>query len=501
MIVLLLNVVGIAKGYTQDFIVGDLHYSVNEDGTSVTVLGHVDGTAASGVLTIPTNVTYEGQTYTVTVIGYQAFNQCGDLTSVTLPNTLTTINRKAFALCRGLTSITLPASLLSVGMGAFQNCSNIIYTNYEGTLEQWCAITWESLTSNPVCESHNLYINDEELTEIIIPETVSCVHDYAFWNCESITTLYVPSTVTSFGYHAFGGAFSIQQIMVEADNPNYDSRNGCNALIETNTNILFLGSGNTIIPNTVKAIGANAFYGCEGIESINIPVNTDSIHYSAFNACENLRWITVDIGNPVFNSRDDCNAIIETASNTLISGCKNTVIPESVSVIGKQAFAGHRGLQSIVIPSTVVSIEDNAFVRCELNHITSLAITPPSLGYYVFSDASCTTIVVPCGCVPAYEASAWHDYFPNIVEDCTTVSEDDENNIVVYPNPTNGQVRIEASNLRNIRIFDACGQQVQKDLSDSDIIECDLSSHKAGIYLIRIETASGIATKRVALTK
>ena len=371
--------------------------------------------------------------------------------------------------------------------------------------------------------SHNLYIDDVELTEAIFPETVSCIKDYAFLYCESITTFYIPSTVTSIGYSAFVGTSNVQQIIVEEDNPNYDSRSDCNAIIETASNTLISGCKNTIIPESVLVIGRQAFYdqsglqsivvpstvvsiedyafcGC-GLNSIYIPSTVTSIGYSAFVGTSNVQQIIVEEDNPNYDSRSDCNAIIETASNTLISGCKNTIIPESVLVIGRQAFYDQSGLQSIVVPSTVVSIEDYAFCGCGLNSITSLAIIPPSLGNYVFAHVPCSTLVVPCGCATAYGTSTWYDNFPNIVEDCTTVSEDNENTVSIYPNPTYGAISIEAEGLQHINVYTILGQLVESRQADGEVFELDLSSHEAGIYLIRIETASGIATKRVALTK
>ena len=111
------------------------------------------------------------------------------------------------------------------------------------------------------------------------------------------------------------------------------------------------------------------------------------------------------------------------------------------------------------------------------------------------------TLTVPCGCVSAYETSVWNDHFVTILGNCTSITEDDENAIAISPNPTNGAISIEAECLQRIEVYNIIGQLIEKRQVDGDMVDCDLSGHEAGIYLIRIETANGIATKRVFLTK
>ena len=194
----------------------------------------------------------------------------------------------------------------------------------------------------------------------------------AFLGCESLINLTIPSSVKSIGDSAFGLCSSLSSITVDSNNPVYDSRNDCNAIIAKSSKTLIAGCKNTIIPSGVTSIGAHAFYGCDGLTSIVIPSSVTSIGERAFISCSSLSSITVDSNNPVYDSRNDCNAIIAKSSKTLIAGCKNTIIPSSVTSIGPEAFWGCDGLTSIAIPSSVTSIGLKAFWGCD--GLTSIAI-------------------------------------------------------------------------------------------------------------------------------
>ena len=146
-------------------------------------------------------------------------------------------------------------------------------------------------------------------------------------------------------------------------------------------------------------------------------------------------------------------------------------------------------------------------MRCSgISSVISLATIPPLLGHeyggiYHFLDVPCDTLTVSCGCVSVYETSSWHDHFTTIEEDCTGVVEDDASLVIVYPNPTSSIVHVEAENLRQISVFNELGQQVYESPAEGNEFELDLADQEPGIYFIRIETASGITTKRVVLTK
>ncbi len=395
------------------------------------------GSGLAGGLIIPDSVVYNGNTYTVNSIGYGAFRECSGLTSITIPNSVTSIDLYAFSGCSGLTSVTIPNSVTYIGDGAFEGCSgltsvtipnsviNIGYSAFSGCSGLTSVTIPNSVTrignnafahcsgltsivvssGNTVYDSRNncnAIIHTETNTLIagcqntIIPNSVTSIDLYAFYGCSGLTSITIPNSVTSIGYSAFWGCSGLTSITVSSGNTVFDSRNNCNAIIHTETNTLIAGCQNTIIPNSVTYIGFSAFYGCSGLTSITIPNSVTSIGEWAFAACSGLTSITVSSGNTVYDSRNNCNAIIHTATNTLIAGCQNTIIPNSVTYIGFYAFAGCSGLTSITIPNSVTGIGDQAFAGC--SGLTSITI-PNSVTYIGFSVfygcSGLTSITIP----------------------------------------------------------------------------------------------------------
>ena len=180
------------------------------------------------------------------------------------------------------------------------------------------------------------------LTPITIPNSVTSIGTRAFWSC-SFTTITIPESVTSIGEEAFQNRNSVSSIIVDSNNPIYDSRNNCNAIIETSTNTLIQGCKNTIIPNSITSIGDDAFCNCRSLKSITIPESVTSIGNSAFFYCNGLTSIT---------------------------------IPNSVTSIGNYAFKTCESLTSITISNSVTSIGNSAFDYCsKLSSITYKGVT------------------------------------------------------------------------------------------------------------------------------
>ena len=228
---------------------------------------------------------------------------------------------------------------------------------------------------------------------VVIPSTVTwdgttyrviSIGEYAFAHCSELVSIYIPGSVTNIGGMLFSFCVELANITVAPGNTKYDSRDNCNAIIETSSNQLIAGCKTTVIPNTVTSIRASAFRYCNMLQSIYIPESVTDIGENPFLRCDELANITVAPGNTKYDSRDNCNAIIETSSNQLVAGCKTTVIPNTVTSIGDEAFGGNFGLTSISIPNSVTSIGKFAFWGC--TGLTSITIpnSVTSIGGYAF---------------------------------------------------------------------------------------------------------------------
>ena len=302
----------------------------------------------SGPINIPSKIIYNDETYDVTYIGEEAFSGCMGLTSVIIPNTVESIGWSAFNSCMGLTSITIPNSVRDIGNAAFFCCSGL---------------TSITLGNSITCIGMEVFYGCWGLTSIDIPESVTSIGDHAFFACDGLTSINIPSSVTKIEDGAFFGCSNLTSISVEDGNTVYDSRDNCNAIIVTATDEMIVACKETTIPNSVKAF-ARAVFNYLDITSVRIPKSVIKMDGSPIYCCPELTSIVVEEGNAMFDSRDNCNAIIETSSNTLIAGCKNTIIPNSVTGIGNQAFIGCTNLESIVIPNSVTAIGSQAFSGC-----------------------------------------------------------------------------------------------------------------------------------------
>ena len=324
-----------------------------------------------------------------------AFCHCCSLMSIIIPNTVTEIASGAFYGCDNLTSIIIPKSVNKIGQDAFMH-TGWFKTQNDGVLYLGCnclgykgqAPTGKlQIKEGTIIIGDNAFFGCKGLTSITIPNTLTRIGGHAFYRCSGLKIIAISKSISEIGSCAFSDCNSLTSIVVDGGNEKYDSRGNCNAIIETETNILVVGCKNTNIPNSVTEIGAYAFNGCNGLISITIPDAVSKIGNGAFSSCSSLTSINIpksitEIGKQVFDncynltsifvnkdnvkydSRDNSNAIIETSSNILIYGCKNTNIPNSVTEIGSYAFYGCNGLTSITIPNAVSKIGDGAFISC-----------------------------------------------------------------------------------------------------------------------------------------
>jgi len=248
----------------------------------------------------------------------------------------------------------------------------------------------------------------------------------------------------------------LTSIIVASGNTKYDSRDNCNAIIETSSNRLIAGCKNTIIPNSVTSIGQIAFYGCTGLTSIEIPNSVTRIGDEAFFGCSGLTSITIpnrvtSIGEGAFSDCSGLTSITIPNSVTSIgdetffgcSGLTSITIPNSVTSIGNYAFYRCSALTSIEIPNSVTSIGSYAFYDCSgLTSITCEAITPPTCegAYVLYNVDKSIPLYVPAGSVEKYKAAdQWKEFGDNIKPIQAAEVE------VVQPNaePTTNSVVIE----------------------------------------------------------
>ena len=349
---------------------GVLLYEVtDEEKAEVTVWSAADGYNLVSV-NIPAEVKINAKVYTVTSIDEGAFDGDENLTSVTLPATIVSIGKNAFNCCTALKSIEIPNSVITIGDYAFAYCEGL---------------TSLSLGSSVTSIGMQAFYYCTALTSLTIPNSVITIGDYAFAYCEGLTSLTIPASVTTIEVGAFIMCRGIESIVVEKENTTYDSRDNCHALIETASNKLIAGCKTTVIPATVEAIGDYAFSGHAGLKSITIPASVMSIGNYVFAYCSELENIVVEKENTTYDSRDNCHAIIETASNKLIAGCKTSVVPASVTSIGNYAFAYCTDLTSIDIPASVTSIGNYAFDGCTSLKSIVLPASLKSIGEWAFS--------------------------------------------------------------------------------------------------------------------
>ena len=282
--------------YTGDVVIPE-KFTYEGVEYSVTSIGNGAFNSCSGLtsVTIPNSVTSIGyQAFygcssltsvtignSVTSIGDWAFYSCSGLTSVTIPNSVTYIGSDAFHGCSGLTSVTIPNSVTSIGSFAFRECSGLTSVHITD-LAAWCKIAFSMISySNPLSYAHHLYLNGEEIKDLVIPNSVTTIGNYAFLGCSGLTSVAIPNSVTSIGDGAFDSCTGLTSVTI----PNSVTSIGQTAFRYCT------GLTSVTIPNSVTSIGGVAFEGCTGLTSVTIGSGVRYIYERAFAGCNKLEEV------------------------------------------------------------------------------------------------------------------------------------------------------------------------------------------------------------------
>lgn len=347
----------------------------------------------------------------LTSIGDMAFALCQQLTSIVIPKNVANVGGGLFYYCDALTSVNVVSD--NTNLDSRSNCNAIIETA-TGVLLAGCKTT--VIPYGVTAIGFEAFYHVHGLTNLPIPQSVTSIEDAGLFGVVDMPTLVIPKSVTQIGIEAIGNCNKLTSLTVETGNTVYDSRDNCNAIIETATNMLIAGCKSTVIPSTVTSIDFCAF-DVVPINSLHIPASVKTIDDFAVRLCESLTSLTVDAANTIYDSRGNCNAIMETATDKLLFGCPATEIPAETKSIGTYAFYGYKQLTSVSLPRTVTAIGSHAFDRCSsLTSVTAANPIPVDITANTFTNRFYATLYVPTGSKTLYEAADYWKDFYDIVE-------------------------------------------------------------------------------------
>ena len=461
-----------ASAFAVEEEINGLWYELISKTKEATVIQYKNNVQYRGDIVIPKTVEYNGTSYSVTSIGGYAFYNCSGMTSVTIPNSVTSIGNDAFYNCSGLTSVTIGNSVTSIGYEAFRDCSGLTsiaipnsvtsigsyaFYNCSGLtsvtigngvtsigdyafdfcrkltsvhisdIAAWCNIAFGNYSSNP---ARHIFIGDEEIKDLVIPNSVTSIGKYAFQYCIGLTSVTISNNVTSIGQYAFEHCSGLTSVTIgnSLESIGEYAFGFCSGLtsvyisdIAAWCTIDFNGSSSNplgyaqhlfigdeeikdlIIPNSVKYIGPYAFQGCDGLTSVTIPNSVKCIWEYAFSGCNGLTSVT---------------------------------IPNSVKYIWDSAFSKCSALTTITIGSGVETIGSYAFGKCpELADVYCYAGTVPSIKPFygnpctnAFEDSyiNFATLYVPTASIDAYKAVEPWKSFKTIMGLDETIPEEPE---------------------------------------------------------------------------
>ena len=329
-----------------EFTVDNIIYELT-DGNSVRVKSN--NLTTNTALTIPSTVTSNETTYNVVEIGDQAFYNCANLTSITLPNSITSIGIRAFNGCTNLTSVTIPG-VTSIGGNAFQGCTNLTsvtipgVTSIGGNAFNGCTeLTSITIPGGVTTISGRAFKGCTKLSSVTIQEGVTTIKANAFDGCTALTSITLPNTITTIQQYAFSNS-GLTSITIPSGVTTIDEYTFSNcAALSTIT-----------LPNTITTIKQYAFNNCAALSSIVLPNNLTTIGNHAFDGCTNLNTITIPDG-------------VTSINNYAFSNCtslETITLPNNLTTIGLYAFSNCTSLETITLPNNLTTINEYAFENC-----------------------------------------------------------------------------------------------------------------------------------------
>lgn len=447
------------------FMVDGIEYNFYDDFTA-SVIHCID----NDTVRIPSHVTYEGNTYTVTsirdfynpywndydwcktvhvslpntvkTIEDEAFKDATDLRSIELGDSIVSIGASAFENCWLLDNITIPGTVTSLGKRAFATCWHLSYLDLSGTsiskIEPQTFSACANLETVDLPSSVTTIEKDafgaarikyitlpegvttideafsdcDSLKWITLPESLTTIDGAAFWNCVKLDSLFIPRGVNTIAQCITAACSGLKSLVIDSENPIYDSRDGCNAIILTAENKLIQGSPTAYIPENVTAIGDYAFWATYIPSTFTIP-----------------------------NS-------VRTIGNKAFMGTKfvNLIIPDSTEWIGDQSFALCQSLASLTLPASLAHIGDEAFYGCqEVRNVKVYHTEPLAIDENVFENKAYQngTLHVPVGCADKFRAAVGWSRFSHIIGD------------IILPNPAdvNGDGEINIADANNVVVI------------------------------------------------
>ena len=302
------------------------------------------------------------------------FNGCTKLKTLNIGNSVKTIPAYAFCGCTGLTSVTIPNSVTSSGDDAFRYCSGLTEVNITD-LSAWCKIDFYPSFSNPLYYANKLKLNGTEIKDLVIPNDITEIKNYAFYNCSGLTSVTIPNSVTSIGDVAFEYCSGLTSIT---------------------------------IPNSVTYIGDYAFYGTAWYNNLaDGVIYINNVLYNYKGGMPNGTSISV---------KDGTVSISPSAFHSC-SGLTSVTIPNSVTTIGDKAFYDCDGLTSVTIGNSVTMISSSVFYSCDnLRIVKSLSNTPQQCDDNAFGSNPAALLMVPKGSMVSYMIADGWRHFTKIQE-------------------------------------------------------------------------------------